>query len=523
MRAVSALLLVLVGGSPLAAQGGSRLWRPDERVVISDFSFITAVGVSRELLYVVSPYGIGMYDRRFHRWEPPVTSVEGYPAQPVAVALVDPADRSLLMGTMSGLLRYDHALRMFEQVFVAGGVTDLMFDRDDTFSGTYLRTRYGLQFLPRGSQMPVGVNTLPPPHRQIRAGPVGELLDRMPHILARSSQLLTDRRMRRARFTAGAVAPDNEDVYFGTDGAGVIKVDMMTNAEPMPFGLLAPSVGALALVPDGVWAATGHLPVRTGFTFVGRELQRYGFEEGPPATGYRFRIIHDLLAEGHTLWAGTDAGLWEVELGGRTRRVGSGLIGEVERVLTLARGSTGVWAGTERGLVYVDEEGEAYRVDDRVRFPILALAATNDTVWVGSELGLGVTWPGAEQIVVPPDATELAVLRDPIVALAFTGDTLVVGLRDRIAWRSRGEPWVAERVVTGELGDITALAADSPGIWIGGTGGIAFYRFEARAFAFINAAGDLPGPVRDIAAGDRYLWVATDAGLVRFTKDALLR
>jgi ligand-binding sensor domain-containing protein len=523
MRAASALLCALVVASSLAAQGGTRSWRPDERVVISDFSYITAVGASREMLYVVSPTGIGIYDRRFHRWEPPVTAVAGFPTQPVVVALVDPVDRSLMMGTMSGLLRYDHALELFEQIPVVGGVFDLMLDRDDTFSGTYLRTRYGWQFLTRGSRIPVDVNTLPPAHRRIRAGTVGELLERMPYILAQSPQLLIDQRLRRARFTAGAVAPDNEEVYLGTDGAGLLKIDMMTNAEPMPFGLLAPSVGALALAEDGVWAGTGYLPTRTGFTWISNDVQRYVTNEGPPATGYRFRVVHDLVADDQSLWAATDAGLWHVAPGGRTTRIVAGLVSEVEDVLSLSRGSTGLWVGTERGLLFVDEEGEGYRVDDRVRLPIAALAAKGDTVWVGSELGLGTTWRDAEEIVITGDAADEPLLRDPIAAMAFAGDTLVVGLWDRIAWRPPAGEWRVERVLIAELGDITSLAPDVGGVWIGGTRGFAFYRFEARAFAFFDARGDVPGPVRDVAAGEQYLWVGTDGGLVRFTKTALLR
>ena len=31
----------------------------------------------------------------------------------------------------------------------------------------------------------------------------------------------------------------------------------------------------------------------------------------------------------------------------------------------------------------------------------------------------------------------------------------------------------------------------------------------------------LPGPVRDLAVDDRYLWVATGGGLVRFDKRAV--
>ncbi|MGD8727667.1 MAG: hypothetical protein PVH40_08480 [Gemmatimonadales bacterium] len=528
MRAVAALLLVVAGAAPVHGQG-TRSWRVGERVIISDFSYITALGASRDLLYVVSPEGLGIYDRRFHRWEPPVTAVEGFPAQPVSVALVDPVDRALLMGTMSGLLRYTRGMRLLEQIFVPGGVFNLMLDRDDTFSGTYLRTRYGWQFLPRGSLNPVPAGSLPPPHRQIRAGSVDEILDRMPHILARSAELLTDRRMRRARFTAATIAPDNEDVYLGTDGAGLLEVDMMTNATRMPFGLLAPSVGALALGEGGVWVGTGYLPARVGFTWVSDDIQTYAAEEGPPATGFRFRVVHDLVADGEqALWAATDAGLWHVMVGGRggrgrATRIAPELISEAEHVFAVAPATTGLWAGTQRGLLFVDVDGDAYRVDDRVRFPILSLAAQGDTVWLGSEVGLGATWVGAEEIVITADQTNEPQLRAPIVDLAFTHDTLVAALQDRIAWRTPEGVWRIERVVTVELGDLTSLAADSGGMWIGGTRGFAFYRFDARSFAFFDARGDAPGPVRDVAAGEGYLWVGTDAGLARFTKRAVLR
>ena len=73
------------------------------------------------------------------------------------------------------------------------------------------------------------------------------------------------------------------------------------------------------------------------------------------------------------------------------------------------------------------------------------------------------------------------------------------------------------------MGDLTALAADGEGVWIGGERGVAFYRFGSRAFQFYNALGDLPGRVNDLAVDDEYLWVATDRGLVRFTKSAMLR
>ena len=91
---------------PVQAQTGSRLWRPEERVLISDMSVVEAVAADENMLYVVSPTGIGVYDVRFRQWQPPVTVLDGYVSVPVLSALVDPTDQSLWLGTAAGLVNY---------------------------------------------------------------------------------------------------------------------------------------------------------------------------------------------------------------------------------------------------------------------------------------------------------------------------------------------------------------------------------------------------------------------------------
>jgi hypothetical protein len=116
-----------------------------------------------------------------------------------------------------------------------------------------------------------------------------------------------------------------------------------------------------------------------------------------------------------------------------------------------------------------------------------------------------------------------------IVALATSDEVVVAATRDRIVMTRSAEcrvqsaecGWLAERSISTELGDLTSVAADGDGVWIGGTRGLAHYGFEGRAFVFFIGTTDVPGPVLDLATDDRYLWVATDRGLVRFDKTAL--
>jgi ligand-binding sensor domain-containing protein len=64
------------------------------------------------------------------------------------------------------------------------------------------------------------------------------------------------------------------------------------------------------------------------------------------------------------------------------------------------------------------------------------------------------------------------------------------------------------------------FAADGPGFWVAGERGVAFARLSTPPLRPLRE-GDLPGQSNDLAVDGEFLWVATDAGLVRFRLDAI--
>ncbi|MDH3291862.1 MAG: hypothetical protein OEO20_06345 [Gemmatimonadota bacterium] len=521
MRIGATLLALAAWGAPLSAQ--TYLWRPEERVVLADFSYVDALAAGSDLVYAVTRGGIGVYDTRFRRWEPPVPLPSGYPSGSARTAIVDPTDRSLWIGTALGVTRYDPHLQSFDDVSVGGGVWDLMFDSGDPMRGLYVRSRFGWQLLQLGSLMPMDAGPLPPPGRQLRAGSVEAILERMPSLIARSTLALTDERLRRYRFTAAAELQYTREIFVGTDGYGVLRVDPTTlEIVRLPFGLPSDGVAAVEPTAGGVWVGSGARARRAWLAHVGKDLQQYDYEEGPPATGFRFDVVFDLVVKNDELWAATDRGLWRIVPGGQTRRMAVGVIGEAQRVYALAAGRTGIWAATERGLVFVDErEGDAMVADVSVREPLYAVRVLGDAIWVGGERGVGVLREGDETIRVPADVADEPILAGPVVALAVVGDTVVAALPDRIAWRDPGGRWTVERPL-GEIGEISSLFAEAGGVWVAGTRGLAWFGFAGRAYRFLTVPGDLPGPIRRIGATGEYLWVGTDAGLVRLRKDVVV-
>lgn len=522
MRAGVALaLLALWGATAADAQLVPSRWRPDEMVVIGDFSVVLAVGAGNDVVYTVTTTGIGRYDPRFDRWELPVRIPATLLPPMGAPALVDPVDRSLWVGGHAGLLHYDPRLELTETVAVPGGVYELMFDRDDTFSGLYVRSGVGWKQVARGSGFLSDVASLPPPDRQIRASRIEELQRRLPGLAARSLAL-SDPRLRSYRFTAAGEVRETGDVFVGTDGMGLLRLDPVTQElAPLPFGLVGTQALAVARTADGVVVGSGARDARRGFTWVSADLQRYRQDEGPPATGYRFTNVLDLAGSEIDLWAATDRGVWRVGADGGALRQAAELVGDAEVAYAVAPVPGGAWLGTERGLFFVDDAGESRRVDAQVREPVLAVLPRGDTVWVGVARGLGFVPPDGDQVLVPGQVADEPWLRDPVVALASAGTALVAATQERIAWRDSVGAWTVERSIRGEVGRIVALQGDPGGVWILGTGGLARFRPGVPAFPVQVRESDLPGLPRDLAGDDRYLWIATDGGLMRMDRRML--
>jgi ligand-binding sensor domain-containing protein len=178
-----------------------------------------------------------------------------------------------------------------------------------------------------------------------------------------------------------------------------------------------------------------------------------------------------------------------------------------------------VWAGTARGLVFVGDDGTASRVG-AFAGPVLSLAAARDTLWVGTAAGLGALPPGGDRPVVPGAVGAAPALRDPVVALARAGATLVAATPDQLARRDPASgDWTVLRPGS-DLGRLTALAGDEDGVWVGGTLGLAYWDVARGTFHTLRVPLDLPAPVRDLVAAPPWLWVATDSGLVRFSRRA---
>ena len=523
-RMLLAIAVSLTARPPDRLSAQSRSWRPEDRVLISDFSVVDAVAASPWVVFAATRHGLLIYDQRTHAWQTPVTTLDGYPVARVRFALADPVGNAVWLGTDGGWARYDADQHHWDLGPATGGVSGLMLDARDPASGVFVRDQTGWRFLPRGALLAIPGTPLPPPERRLAPLDVQAALQTAPMAQALRALILTDPRLRSYQFTSAARPMDGGDLFFGTNGVGLVRIDpTMAQWEPLPFTLLGTGADALAAGADGIWAASGaRFGGRSGVTWLPDDLSATTLVEPPPGSGFGAAPVYRLLAAGNQLWIATGSGLYKMDPeNGRARRfsLGDGL--PSEDVRALAPAPDGIWVGTTKGLAVVTTGDRIVRLGDN-GVAVLSLVAVRETLWVGSAAGLGVLSPGSPEPARDSEIQAEPALRAPVVALARNGDTLVAVFPDQVAWRDPAAAhWTVERP-RAALGTLTAAGSDAGGVWLGGTLGLAWWNIGRGVYRRLEIPGDLPAPVRDVQASPRWVWVATDSGVVRLRRDAVV-
>ena len=439
--------------------------------MISDFSVIEAVAASSWFVYAATTHGLLIYDRVSRRFRDPVTAIDGYPAQRVRRAFADPTANAVWLD-------------------LGAGVGYLRYDVD------------GRAWTPGAPTSTAGTLTV---EAALASAPLAD---------AMRAAILTDQRLRTHQFTAAAATPDRPEIFFGTDGIGLVRVDKQTGEwEVLSYGLLAPAVGAVTRVPSGVWSATSALAGRAqrrGLSWLAGDLSATRTSEGGRAAlGFSFLYARRLLAVGDQLWIATEQGVLRVDSTGFTSRQW------LSDVTSLASSPRGIWAGTIHGLSLITADEQVQDIAPS-GVAIMSLLAVADTVWVGTSLGLARVMPGSTEMTTPAELSDHASLRVPIYALARLQDTIVMATERELLWRDPVTQAWTPVPLPPALGVPTALATTPQGgLWIGGMRGLAQTDIRSGLMQVHTVPYEIPAPVRDLAADRDYLWAATDSGLVR--------
>ena len=502
-RTISTLALCCVP-SVASAQSG-RLWRADDRVLVSDFNDVTSVARDNTQLYGITPNGLLIYDLTSHKFRLPLTVEDGYPAleHPLSIAY-SPSDFLLLIGTAQGGI---HKLNTLASRFdlltrLPGPVVQLIVPRDgfDVYAASqrgWFRLRGGsffadpVQAPPRFVQP--GAND---PYLRTMLGTAGNARDRVP-----------------ANVVAVEADRTESSFFAATRGNGIVHLNTRsTVSERLPYGLNTRGAGAVASWRGRIWFGGDSRVVAGPLVSATEDLA--DFRDYPPSSGAPQDGITALLATDSTLWVGTFGGLYA--FGGspgseRWQNFGRAVR---TRVTSLTEAGGAVFVGTDRELIRIHNGAAETVLNGR---SVYGLAPVRDTLWIASDLGLA-----AMPLVSPWQASVLAgggTPREPVFDVRSAGDTLYTVTRDALFRRGPGG-WVQpDREVASRLGPLGRLRTDGSSIWVLGTAGFSMKGAQSGLWTYYMAIDDIPeAPVRDLLPLASSVWLATPAGALRVLK-----
>jgi len=493
----------------LGAQRGA--WRPDDRVLITDFSRIGALATDQRRVFAATPDGIAVFDASAERWLDPITAEDGYPlaADPTALAY-DPVSDELWLATVDGrVLSYspffgrwrDEGLANAPPVFdiVAGNVPG---------GGVLLRESRGWTVLERGAlrARPIGGGTRLPPIA-VEPDPLED-----PRVRARGRTVTVDEAGRAWPVSDAVTLIGSSDIWIGSYGGYLFRYsDFDFDTRHYVYGVPGRGVGALRVTSDAVWFGGDGRGRRRGVARADHHLEGWLQWESRVhgAPGGR---VHDMAQAAGRLWVAAEDGLYTLESGGtRWERLGTREGLPDDAVLALAPADGGVWVGTARGAAFVDLElAVGGRGADGTRVAGVAIAGPD--LWLATDRGVLYVSGGAGgdidavpgrpgDLRVGGRARSVAVL-DGAVYAAFddgvrrvdrapAGPTLPLGRggRDARLRAAGGRLWLA--------------AADGVRGWDPATGDLIRY----------DVGSDIPsGPAYDVDVGAGGVWVATPLG-----------
>jgi ligand-binding sensor domain-containing protein len=500
----------------------------EDKIVVGDFSFVTAVAVSRRFVFGATRGGLIVLDRLSRRWLPPLTPGDGYPAEGVFVLAGDPTDDAVWIGTAGAVLTYRPSLGAVTRTIVPGQIERIVFDRTQPIAGAFVLASgrwYSLGL--GGVAMPANTAQLPAPANRVGSETLDDVYRQFPNVRSFEALLTRDETMRSARVTSAARAPERSEVWVGTAGRGILQVDpVFARSTPVPYGLLAGGAGALARTADGIVAASA-APVAAagGLSILSEDLSTVRW-----VTGDRRGILERLRATRLSVRAGVawvvgDDGVYRLSLSSpddirRVTPTGAGFPWGPRAILAREGGA---WIGDGDGIRFFGDSGQLTGRHELAGFRVNDIAPDGEQLFVATNQGLlvragGDAAPFERAARLYGDArldrpvAAVANHDSLLVALLASGEVVVVNLRTRHT--------EANAVALLPVAGLAAgrLAMDAQTIWASTGDVVLILSRVSRAPRTLRASAELPGTVADLLLTPGAAWIATSRGVVRLRR-----
>ena len=503
-------------------------------VRIGEFANIEAIAIAPTRAFVIGEGGMAIYDRNARRWLPPISLGVGGPRsmdyrQPCA-AVTNLIGDAIWIACGGRVTVVRPAINAVWATDVGEPVTGIAVSRGGADAWAFFA----------GTVAVVSASGTVRPLSPGETVPVDRIQGRTVVGANQAARAVTDPLLTRDDalrvWPPSAVAHGEGagESWVGTLGGGVFLADLdFHRSRQLPFGLRGGAVRSIARTATGVIISedpAGPARDRSLVATASDDLTTWEW----PSLRTGLGAVSSVAAHEGVLCIAGELGAGLASLSPLANSPSAQLandhrIFEPARVAIAAR--DGCVVGTDRGAVLLPWSTPDAGVLLEARTlgalpPVRALAASGDTVWIGTIGGLfrsvGVDRP--ELVQLPPS------ISPNVAALALTADGLAVASPNEV-WLLSGGGRVAQAArptaSVARLGRLTTLAFDDSTLWVGGTNGaLAIWMPNGPALDVPLDDPTAAGPpvaggreVRAIALAPGVAWVGTGAGIVRVRRN----
>ncbi len=430
-------------------------------------------------------------------------------------------------GTNGGILRYDRFRNEWDGLWTtldglpANDVTDLAYDQET--QELYARTTQGdVVYYSAGYEFEYTGEF--PDELVLRF----ERVNLMNYTLsggysALHENVITDAHLRDYP-VVGGMNDGWGNVWVATWGLGVWRgSEFQSILEPLPYGLAHSNVRAIEKLKNTWWFGGPWLDEQQkGVSVVDTAAQGFSYVEARYTNGLASDQVLDFERDGDTMWIATPSGLSRYdakhEFPYRTYDEFSGLLSNM--VTAIAADEDMVWVGTDLGpnVLLVPQDSVARATDQLTNGTyVYDLKVIDDFVWMGTDQGLFRLWK--ENPAWRRFSQAESILDGHVRAIAVDDTAYYFGtdLGLAIVWRDGSG---IEELTDGDFSvnaDIYALAVQDRIVWASTPHGLLRYDIRKRRYRLFDRNDGLFDIfVQEIYPDGDYLWLGTQEGVQRF-------